>query len=47
MRDDKSVDVAYHKDFGFPVSIVVHPQPAPPDSVFHVVVRDFEILEYR
>ena len=47
VREDKSVDVAYHKDFGFPVSIVVRPQPAPPDSVFRVEVRDFEILEYR
>ena len=47
VRDDRSVDVVYHKDFGFPVSIVVHPQPAPPDSVFRVEVRDFEILEYR
>jgi hypothetical protein len=47
VRDDKSVDVAYHKDFGFPVAVVVQPRPAPPDSVFRVEVRDFEILEYR
>ena len=47
LRDEKSVDVQYHEDFGFPVSIFVHPQPAPPDSVFRVEVRDFEILEYR
>jgi len=47
VREEKSVDVAYHKDLGFPVSIVVHPQPAPPDSVYRVEVRDFEILEYR
>ncbi|HSN51770.1 MAG TPA: DUF6174 domain-containing protein [Woeseiaceae bacterium] len=47
VREEKSVDVDYHKDFDFPVSIVVHPQPAPPDSVFRVEVRDFEILEYR
>jgi hypothetical protein len=47
VREEKSVDVDYHKDLGFPVSIVVRPQPAPPDSVFRVEVRDFEILEYR
>jgi len=47
VRDGKTVDVQYHKDLGFPVSIVVHPQPAPPDSVYRVEVRDFEILEYR
>jgi hypothetical protein len=47
LREEKSVDVEYHKDLGFPVSIVVHPQPAPPDSVYRVEVRDFEILEYR
>jgi len=47
VREEKSVDVAYHKDLGFPVSIVVHPQSAPPDSVYRVEVRDFEILEYR
>ena len=47
LREEKSVDVEYHKDLGFPVSIVVHPQPATPDSVFRVEVRDFEILEYR
>ena len=47
LREEKSVDVEYHRDLGFPVSIVVHPQPAPPDSVFRVEVRDFEILEYR
>jgi len=47
VREEKSVDVEYHKDLGFPVSIVVHPKPAPPDSVYRVDVRDFEILEYR
>lgn len=45
--EQKSVDVEYHKDFGFPVSIVVNPEPAAPDSVFRVEVRDFETLEYR
>ena len=47
VREEKAVDVEYHEEFGFPASIVVHPQPAPPDSVFRVEVRDFEILEYR
>ena len=47
VREEKSVDVDYHKDLGFPVSIVIHPQPAPPDAVFRIEVRDFEILEYR
>ncbi len=47
MRQEKSVDAEYHKDLGFPVSIVVNPEPMPPDSVFRVEVRDFETLEYR
>jgi len=47
VREEKAVDVEYHKDLGYPVSLVVHPEPAPPDSVYRVDVRDFEILEYR
>jgi hypothetical protein len=47
VREEKSVHVEYHKDLGFPVSIVVNPEPAPPDSVFRVELRDFETLEYR
>jgi hypothetical protein len=45
--DEDHVDVEYDKEFGFPVSIVVHPDPAPPDSEYRVEVRDFEITEYR
>lgn len=45
--DENHVDVVYHKDLGFPVSILVHPDPPPPDSEFRVEVRDFEITEYR
>ena len=41
------VEVAYDKEFGFPVSVLVHPVPRPPDSVYRVEVRDFETLEYR
>lgn len=47
MRDDKVVDVEYDKDLGIPISILIHPDPAPPDSVYLVEVRDFEIIEYR
>jgi hypothetical protein len=47
LRDDKVVEVEYDKELGFPVSIVVHPGPAPPDSMYRVEVRDFETLEYR
>ncbi len=47
VRDEKHVDVEYDKNLGFPVSITVHPDPAPPDSVFRVEVRDFETLGYR
>lgn len=47
VRDDNSVDVEYDKEFGFPISIVVHPDPAPPDSGYRVEVRDFEITDYR
>jgi hypothetical protein len=45
--DEKFVDVEYDRAFGFPVSILVRPEPAPPDSVYKVEVRDFEVLEYR
>ena len=45
--DEKVVDVEYDRELGFPVSIVVRPDPAPPDSVYRVEVRDFETLEYR
>ena len=47
VRDDRQVDVRYDKELGFPVSIVVRPDPAPPDSGYRVEVRDFETLEYR
>ena len=47
VRDGKYVDARYDKDLGYPVSILVRPDPAPPDSVFRVEVRDFETLEYR
>ena len=47
VREGQSVAVEYDDEFGFPVSIVVQPEPAPPDSRFRVEVRDFEILEYR
>jgi hypothetical protein len=47
VREDKHVEVSYHKEFGFPVSVLVHPDPPPPDSVYRVEVRDFETLEYR
>ena len=46
-RDGMVVDVDYHKDLGFPVSILVRPDPAPPDSQYRIEVRDFEIIEYR
>ena len=45
--EKKHVDVRYDKELGYPVSIVARPDPAPPDSVYRVEVRDFEILEYR
>ena len=45
--DEDRVDIEYDKQFGFPLSIVVHPDPAPPDSEYRVEVRDFEITEYR
>ena len=44
---EKKVDVEYDRNLGYPASIVVHPAPAPPDSIFRVEVRDFETLEYR
>ena len=47
VRDEKQVVVTYDKELGFPVSILVRPDPAPPDSVYRVEVRDFEITEYR
>ncbi len=47
VRDEKYVEVEYDDDFGFPVSIVVQPDPAPPDSEYRIEVRDFEITEYR
>jgi len=47
VRDGKKVDVEYDRNLGYPASIVVHPAPAPPDSIFRVEVRDFETLEYR
>lgn len=47
IREEKHVEVGYDKEFGFPVSVLVHPVPRPPDSVFRVEVRDFETLEYR
>lgn len=47
VREDKHVEVEYDKELGFPVLIVTHPDPPPPDSVYRVEVRDFETLEYR
>lgn len=47
IREEKAVEVEYDQNLGFPVSIVVHPDPAPPDSVYRVEVRDFEITDYR
>jgi hypothetical protein len=47
VRDEKYVEVEYDDNFGFPVSILVHPDPPPPDSMYRVDVRDFEITEYR
>lgn len=47
LRDGSMVEVEYDKDFGFPLSIVVHRDPAPPDSAYRVEVRDFETLVYR
>jgi hypothetical protein len=45
--DEERVEVEYDKDLGFPVSILVHPDASPPDSVYRVEIRDFEITEYR
>lgn len=47
VRDDMVVEIEYDKDLGFPVSILVRPDPTPPDSVYRIEVRDFEIIEYR
>jgi hypothetical protein len=47
VRDEMVVDIEYDKDMSYPVSILVHPDPPPPDSVYRVEVRDFEIIEYR
>ena len=45
--DEKSVDVEYDREFGFPASILVHPETAPPGSPYRIDIRDFEVLEYR
>ena len=47
VRDGDHVEVRYDDALGFPVSILRHPDPQPPDSVYRVEVRDFEITEYR
>lgn len=47
LREQKHVDVAYDKEFGFPGSVLVEPAPRSPASVYRVTVRDFETLEYR
>ena len=47
VRAGDHVEVSYDEAFGFPVSILVHPDPPPPDSVYRAEVRDFEITEYR
>ena len=47
LLDEMVVEVEYDKDLGHPVSIQVHPDPPPPDSMYRVEVRDFEIIEYR
>ena len=47
LLDDKIVEVEYDEDLGFPVSIVVHPEPSPTDSLYRVEVRDFETLVYQ
>lgn len=47
VHEEKHVEVAYDKEFGYPSSVMVHPVPRPPDSVYRVEVRDFETLEYR
>ena len=47
IREEKSVEVGYDKEFGFPNSMMVAPVPKPPDSVLRVEVRDFETLAYR
>ena len=47
VRDGDHVVARYDKARGFPVSILVHPDPPPPDSVYRVEVRDFEVIEYR
>jgi hypothetical protein len=47
VHDAMVVEVEYDEDLGYPASILIRPDPAPPDSLFRVEVRDFEILEYR
>ena len=47
IREEKHVEVSYDKEFGFPSSVMVHPVPRSPDSVYRIEVRDFETLEYR
>ena len=47
VREAKHVEVSYDKEFGFPASVLVHPVPRQPDSVYSIEVRDFETLEYR
>jgi hypothetical protein len=47
VRDEMVVEIDYDKDLGYPVSILVRPDPAPPDSVYRIEIRDFEIIEYR
>lgn len=47
IREQKHVEVGYDREFGFPSSVLVHPVPRQPDSVYRVEVRDFETLEYR
>ena len=47
IREEKQVEVRYDKEFGFPGSVLVHPDPRSRDSEYRVEVRDFETLEYR
>ena len=47
VRDRKAVEIEYDSELGYPVSILIRPDPPAPDSLFRVEVRDFEILEYR
>jgi hypothetical protein len=47
IREEKHVEVAYDREFGFPDSVLVHPIPGQPNSGYRVEIRDFETLEYR